>query len=255
VPEGPQVRLRTEWLHQHLVGRQVVQCISTRRDIDARQLTDGTIDHVFCKGKHIFLAFRGGRYLHNHLKMRGTWRRFDSPLQPLPFGMWLGLDLGTTTIANLHGQSLRLVRRADVDRQLAALGPDTMADPFPEDAIRRSLADCSLPVTEALLDQNRVCGVGNIARSEALFTAGLPPERPVNQLQPAELDRLLAAIRDVLRDSYRRQGRWECRVYGRQGERCRVCGTRIATLILRSSLRTTYFCPQCQRGDAAASAV
>ena len=71
--EGPQVRRRTEWLGKYLAGRKVLRCQSTREDIPAESFTGKRIERVFCKGKHIFVEFEDGLFLHNHLLMRGTW--------------------------------------------------------------------------------------------------------------------------------------------------------------------------------------
>lgn len=45
--EGPQVRRRTEWLQKHLVGRNVVHCESTRKDIDASRLKGKQVERAF----------------------------------------------------------------------------------------------------------------------------------------------------------------------------------------------------------------
>ena len=75
VSEGPQVLRRTEWLDRHLAGRNVLRCISARTEIPAESLTGRKIQRAFCKGKHIFIEFGGGAFLHNHLLMRGKWKK------------------------------------------------------------------------------------------------------------------------------------------------------------------------------------
>jgi len=244
--EGPQVRRRTEWLQKHLAGRNVVHCESTREDIDAGRLTGKQIKRAFCKGKHIFVEFDGQVFLHNHLLMRGTWKKLDGRLLFLPGNAWLSLYVGPYTICNLGGQMLRLVDRVQVDRQLAALGPDVMADPYPREEIARSLRSSRLPISEALLDQSLVAGIGNIAKSEILFSAGLDPRAPAGDVEDDPFGRLLDRIGEVLRESYRNGGRWKCRIYRKVGQACGECGERIQTLRLPPSKRATYFCPTCQ---------
>ena len=192
--EGPQVRRRTEWLHKHLADRKVVHCESTREDIDAILLTGKQIERAFCKGKHIFVEFDGGKFLHNHLLMRGTWKKLDGRLLFLPANAWLSLYLGPCTICNLGGQMPRLVERAQVDQQLAALGPDAMADPYPRDKIGKSLRSSTLPISEALLDQSLVAGIGNIAKSEILYSSGVDPRVTAGDLNDGQFGRLLDRI-------------------------------------------------------------
>lgn len=245
--EGPQVRRRTEWLHKHLAGRTVLRCDSTRLDIPADAVTGRRIERVFCKGKHIFVELAGGMFLHNHLLMRGSWKKLEGQQLFLPPNAWLALYVGPYTVCNLGGQMLRLVDQADVDRQLAALGPDAMAEPFPENEIVQALRASSLPIAEALLDQTLVAGIGNIAKSEVLFSAGVTPQVPAKDLDDSQMACLLDEIREVLRASYRNGGRWVCRIYRRAGQFCTQCGTSIRTIALPPSRRTTYFCPHCQK--------
>jgi endonuclease-8 len=175
VSEGPQVLRRTEWLNRHLSGRHVVRCHSTRSDIPADALTGRIVQRAFCKGKHIFVEFDGGSFLHNHLLMRGIWRKLEGQQLFLPDGTWLALYVGPYTICNLKGQLLKLADQEEVTALCSSLGPDAMTQPFPSDEIRRSLAATKLPVAEALLAQSIVAGVGNIAKSEALYRAGVDP--------------------------------------------------------------------------------
>jgi formamidopyrimidine-DNA glycosylase len=86
---------------------------------------------------------------------------------------------------------LNLVGQSDVAKQLASLGPDAMSQPYPADEIRTALAATTLPISEALLDQSVLAGVGNIAKSEILFQTGLAPRVPANELTDATMDRLV----------------------------------------------------------------
>ncbi len=108
---------------------------------------------AFCKGKHIFIEFYAGTFLHNHLLMKGIWRKLEGQQLFYPETTWLGLYVGPFTICNLNGQMLKLVNDDVVKLQCSSLGPDAMAHPFPKDMIRQALSDTPLPVSEALLDQ------------------------------------------------------------------------------------------------------
>jgi endonuclease VIII len=247
VSEGPQVLRRTEWLDRYLAKRTVLRCISTRTRIPAESLTGRQIQRAFCKGKHIFIEFDSGVSLHNHLLMRGTWKKLRGNQLFLPDDAWLGLYVGPYTICNLNGQMLRLVSQDEVTKQLATLGPDAMAQPYPAHEIRNALAASMLPISEALLDQAVLAGVGNIAKSEILFQTGLDPRVPANEVNGATRDRLLESIRQVLWASYHAGGRWVCQVYRRQGQRCKICNSVIRMVKLAPSKRATYYCTRCQR--------
>ncbi|ADU50544.1 formamidopyrimidine-DNA glycosylase [Thermaerobacter marianensis DSM 12885] len=143
---------------------------------------------------------------------------------------------------------------------LRTLGPEPLSRRFTAAELARRLAGRRAPVKSLLLDQRAVAGVGNIYADEALFRARIHPARPAGELSPAEVARLVRALRRVLREAvaaggttfsdYRdglgREGRFARRLaaYGRQGEPCLRCGTPIATLRLGG--RTAHFCPRCQ---------
>ena len=246
--EGPQVRLRTAYLHRHLAGRPVIRARSPRDELDGAvgALNGRAIERCFCKGKHIFIAFEGGVHIHNHLLMRGRWRKYAGQLLIDPGQAWLSLYVGPHTLCNLNGQMLRLRTPAEVEDVVAGLGPDVMKEPYPREEIASVLRENPLPISEALLDQAVVCGLGNVARSEALFLAGIDPRTPGFLLADAQTERLLDAIYRVMWDSYRQGGRWTHRVYQATGRPCPSCGGPVRVVRLTPSRRNTFWCPRCQ---------
>ena len=97
-----------------------------------------------------------------------------------------------------------------------------------------------------MLDQSLVSGVGNIAKSEALFLARIDPRVTGRRLPQEQLERLVLAIHRVTQDSYRDGGRWATRVYRRTGKPCPLCSTAIVRFLQGRPSRSTYFCPSCQ---------
>jgi formamidopyrimidine-DNA glycosylase len=103
--------------------------------------------------------------------------------------------------------------------------------------------------------------LGNIYVDEALFSAGLHPERPADALTETEQKRLYESIRSTLAEAVRLGGssvrsyvnskgemgmfQLQIRVYGRKGEPCVRCGEPITRLVVAG--RGTHVCLQCQR--------
>jgi formamidopyrimidine-DNA glycosylase len=116
-------------------------------------------------------------------------------------------------------------------------------------------------IKSVLLDQAVLAGVGNIYADEALFLAAIRPTRPARRLSRAECATLAAQLRRVLRRSIATGGssisdyvrpdgsdgayQDERRAYGRTGEPCQRCRTRIRRVVIGG--RATHFCPRCQR--------
>jgi formamidopyrimidine-DNA glycosylase len=246
--EGPQIKLRTEWLHRKLAGREVLACETGRPRLieSVSGLVGSRVVRAFCKGKHSFIEFDNGSIIHSRLLMRGTWRELGGRLLFLPPGAWLGIYVGPYTICNLNGQVLSVVGAEEVSQIMATLGPDVMEEPFPEEAVMKALKASKLPISEALLDQSVVCGLGNIAKSEALHVAAVNPRIHADRLDDRSLTELARASARVCWDSYNAGGRWRCRVYRRRGQSCERCGRAIQMLRQKPSRRSTYYCPRCQ---------
>jgi formamidopyrimidine-DNA glycosylase len=141
-------------------------------------------------------------------------------------------------------------------------GPDALE--IGRDDLAARLKRTRRAIKPALMDQKVLAGVGNIYADEILFRARLHPERPADRLKPGEVDRLHAAIGQVLTEAIAAEGSSfdqgyrtvlgldggflaQNAMYGRKGMPCPACRgpvekTRIAGLIGRP----TYFCPRCQ---------
>lgn len=142
----------------------------------------------------------------------------------------------------------------------ADLGPEPLEPGWRAVDLAAALRGSRAPVKNALLDQRRVAGIGNIYASEALFRARIDPRRPAGELAEEEVRRLHRALRAVLREaisgegttfsSYRavngRSGRFQerLRAYDREGLPCPRCGTPIRRIVQAG--RSTFFCPSCQ---------
>lgn len=141
---------------------------------------------------------------------------------------------------------------------LAEYGPEPLSESFTVGALEEALATTRLPIKAALLDQSRVAGLGNIWAAEALFHAGIAPERPANGLERAEYQRLQRAIRKTLEraiagafaatngpEEFPEADLLQCAVYGKANQPCRKCKEPVRKSVLAG--RATYFCGQCQR--------
>ena len=110
---------------------------------------------------------------------------------------------------------------------------------------------------DALCNQARIAGIGNLWAHEILFHARIRPDRAIETLGRPEARRLYQATRRTLRaavaaggepgfhDALGREGRARLAVYGRAGQRCPGCGGTVRGG--RFHGRPTFFCPRCQR--------
>jgi endonuclease-8 len=246
--EGPQVKLTADWLQASMSGRTPDSVEAFRKGLEelAQDLARRRVRRVFSKGKHLFIEFEGGCYLHNQRLMHGRWRSLFPADVEMPKGTWLALRFDDRTVCNVKGQRLALQDASEVAESLDRLGPDVMANRYPGDLIGAALSAAQEAIAEAMLDQSRVSGIGNIAKSEALFLAHIDPRITASRLSRDQIQRLVSAIRRVTQDSYRDRGRWATRIYRRAGKPCPQCSTPIVRFMQGKPARSTYFCPSCQ---------
>jgi formamidopyrimidine-DNA glycosylase len=148
--------------------------------------------------------------------------------------------------------------------------------PVPVAHIARDVLDPELDVAEfraklrrrrtglkrALLDQTLISGIGNIYADEALWIAKLHYARATENVTAPEINRLLAAVQQVMREALAQGGtsfdslyvdvngssgyfERSLKAYGRAGLPCYRCGT----LVKRAQFmnRGSFLCPLCQR--------
>jgi formamidopyrimidine-DNA glycosylase len=221
------------------------------------------IEHIARRAKFIIIYLDNGTALSIHLRMTG--RLFYRPTGSEP-------DRFTKAILVLDGgYELRFADMRKFGRILVLqpehiqalqerLGPEPLSEGFTVDVFAHLLAKHPTKIKALLLDQSFIAGIGNIYADESLFVAGIHPERPANELSPAEVERLYYAIRQVLNnsiinrgttfstfvDAHGEQGGHQraLLVYHRHGQPCPKCGTVLERM--QVAQRGTHYCPLCQ---------
>ncbi|WP_369603009.1 bifunctional DNA-formamidopyrimidine glycosylase/DNA-(apurinic or apyrimidinic site) lyase [Hahella sp. SMD15-11] len=144
---------------------------------------------------------------------------------------------------------------------LAHLGPEPLSTAFSGEHLYRLSRNRRQPVKNFIMDQRVVVGVGNIYATEALFRAGIRPDRAAGRISAARYDRLAEVIRTVLHEALAQGGTTlrdfvqsdgkpgyfaqTLQAYGREGEPCITCGHVLR--LVRLGGRASVFCPACQR--------
>lgn len=227
-------------------------------------------------GKHIVIDLDNQHSIVIHLKMTGhllykTLENRESPaftedkINGYIHHIFTFQDGSTLEFSDMRKFGwIRLVPTSEVEAlgSIAALGIDALSPRLRIDLFRALLSKRGRrSIGEALLDQGLIAGVGNIYRSESLFLAGILPDRSVESLRASEWERLLPAVKGVLRHAARLggtsdgdfrdidglPGRFErsLSVYGREGLPCKKCDTIVERI--KIGQRSAFFCPRCQR--------
>ncbi len=275
MPELPEAETIARGLHAALADSRIERVRVHRAEVVEpmtapafrRALTDRRITSVGRRAKWIVASLDDDYRWVTQLRMTG---RFEwgtgSNLRARPHLSVSVLVEGIETGGILRFYDVRRFARMWVLEPAAwseldaRLGVEPLSDEFTPASLASLLAPSRAPLRNALLDQRRIAGIGNIYASEACYLARLDPRRPASSLTRPEVRRLHRAIRRVLgaaverrgtslsdyRDLLGDEGTFQnvLDVYDREDETCRRCGDRIIRVVLAG--RSAYLCTGCQ---------
>lgn len=269
MPELPEVETTRCGIEPHL-KQQIIQKIIVREarlrwpvPKEITQLSTHTITAVTRRGKYLLIQTTHGTLI-IHLGMSGSIRilphdtlpqkhdhidlvlrnklclRFTDPRR---FGCWLW------TLSDPLEHSL-----------LKTLGPEPLTTHFNAAYLYQRTRNKNVAIKLFIMNSQVVVGVGNIYANEALFLAGIDPQRAVNTLEYVHYAKLVKTIKKVLkaaiklggttlRDYTKSDGKpgyfqQTLHVYGRGGKNCSTCNRKLTEI--RLGQRSTVYCSTCQ---------
>lgn len=276
MPELPEVELISRSLDSLVRGRTVVSARLIRERLApdtpakrfAAKLKGKHINFVHRRGKHILFDLAGDTTLIVHLRMSGRFSVLPAETTHPKFTHAVfDLDTGDKLVFDdqRHFGMMKIVSTAELHKakELKKLAPEPFSDDFSPAYLLSSIKTSKRSLKEFLVDQTKVCGLGNIYAAEALFAAGVHPELPAFKLSKPRSLRLYESIRAVLAEAINYANNlpvdpenlegsyfsgsedptWF--VYDREGEPCRACDTPIVRV--KQGGRSTYYCRRCQR--------
>jgi formamidopyrimidine-DNA glycosylase len=275
LPELPEVETVRSGLDQHVVGRRIdsVQVLHPRAvrrhlagatDFEGR-LRSRRFDGARRRGKYLWLPV-GEDAMLAHLGMSGQLLvgPAEEPLSPHVRVRFTFEDGGPElrfTDQRTFGHLLLAADGAQLPPVISHIAADPLEDAFDAAWFVRRLRGRRTGIKRALLDQSLVSGIGNIYADEALWRARLHFARATDRLRPAEISRLIDAVREVFAEALLAGGTSfdslyvnvngqsgyfdrSLNVYGREGEPCPRCGAPIRRDPFMN--RSSYTCPGCQ---------
>jgi formamidopyrimidine-DNA glycosylase len=270
MPELPEVEITRRGLLRGLPMRRVDDVVVRRAVLRyplpprlGRLLAGRTLRDIGRRGKYLLFDFGAGTLI-VHLGMSGSLRLVPAA-EPAGKHDHLDLVFGATALRLRDPRRFGAVlwEKGDCARHplIAPLGIEPLSEAFDAGWLHAATRGRKTAIKLLLMDSHVIVGVGNIYASESLFRARIDPRTPAGRLSPARCGRLAAAVRETLqaalaaggstlrdfRHSDGGAGRFQQQVfvYGRGGEPCRICATRVRAL--RQGQRATFFCPRCQR--------
>jgi formamidopyrimidine-DNA glycosylase len=270
MPELPEVETTRRGLAPYVIGRTIARVEVREPRLRwpvakrlPRALAGARITHLERRAKYLLFGTDAGTLL-VHLGMSGSLRYLP---QAREGGLHDHVDVHFADGGALRLNdprrfgSFMLTTKPSAHPLLKHLGPEPLGDEFDADYLWRTSRNRRVAIKQHLMNGRVVVGVGNIYASEALFRAGIHPQRLAGRIARARFTPLVASVRAVLSDAIDEGGttlrnfvggdgkpgyfRASLRVYERDGAPCVSCGTLIERRVLGQ--RATYYCPRCQR--------
>jgi endonuclease-8 len=298
--EGPEVKIIADKLAAVLLGRKIVDVYGKRIDAEIKSnLVGAKINSIETFGKNIVISFSSKIFLRNHMMMWGKWRIYERTVfdqglaHPPPRRLWyrkgdknkraklriadvdnqadvrnnsrVRLVLLTTSHAavQFNGPVIQFSYKDPASvSPIALLGPDPLSKKYDKKLVLKRLEERREKlISNLLLDQTFVAGVGNKYKSEILFQVKSYPFTKASELSRSKKVSLANQIHKTLLFGYHNNGRtrsaegketltdkWTTRhwVFRRAGQLCWACGITKIQMDRKRTRRVTYWCPNCQ---------
>ncbi|MCF6215118.1 MAG: bifunctional DNA-formamidopyrimidine glycosylase/DNA-(apurinic or apyrimidinic site) lyase [Emcibacter sp.] len=279
MPELPEVETVKRGIIPLLEGRRFFQVIQRRDKLRiplpenfAARLRGRRVEQITRRAKYLLFYLDQGEILICHLGMSGkmTLKAAADRDQPDKFEkhdhIIFETDRHDLVIFNDPRRFglMTLCGRDELDQHplFCKMGPEPLGNEFNGQYLYEKIINRRSPIKTILLDQRVVAGLGNIYVCEALFQAGISPERKACHINRSETDKMVPIIRLILEDAIKAGGsslkdyarvdgelgyfQHSFKVYGRAGEACvnSGCPHKIERII--QSNRSTFHCPACQ---------
>jgi len=284
MPELPEVETISRQLGAAISQKKILSVqVLDRKSFGGNEtwLSDKEVKAVSRIAKVIEIGFDKSEYvLLVHLKMTGQLIYVDGEKRVAgghPTGDWAGSlpSAHTRVIITFADKSklffndlrkfgwMKLVKRVEWEEKREGMPEDVISDEFDTGYLEKILEKSGRAVKLLIMDQTKMGGMGNIYANDALYIAGIRPERKAKTLSHDEADKLCQAMKQVLSLGIKMGGASAAdenyvnlagmggkyqnyfQVYEKAGTRCKKCGGVIKKMKLGG--RGTYYCESCQK--------
>jgi formamidopyrimidine-DNA glycosylase len=233
----------------------------------AAKLKNSTINFIHRRGKHILFDLDNRHTLITHLRMSGRFMLLPAGRENPKFTHALFYFNDETRLVfqdQRHFGLMKLVETEELGeaKELKKLAPEPFSDEFTPEYLSAKLSVSGRSLKEFLLDQTKVCGLGNIYASEAMFRARANPTIAARDLSRRKTSALFEQIRSVLSEAighstghppdpenleggYFSSNGDAWQVYDREKLPCPNCKTPISRV--KQGGRSTFYCRRCQQ--------
>lgn len=282
MPELPEVETISRQLNDALRGKRVKKVVVLKERSfhgDASSIAGWKVDKVGRKAKVLEILFAGKEeMIVVHLKMTGQLILVNGEERIVgghPTADWVKKlpSNHTRVILVFDDESklffndmrmfgwMKLLSKEKYQNEIKKQAPDVIDDDFTKEYFSQLVNKTGRAIKIVLMDQEKIGGVGNIYANDALYMAGIMPNRKANSLSDKEIDKLYEDVRKVINLGIKYGGASAANyvdtkglggtyqehflTYKQDGKPCKKCGEKIRKMTLGG--RGTFYCPVCQK--------
>lgn len=263
MPELPEVEIAVRNIRRWWGGKSASEVVviddKPLEETDPEALVEALRQEVVRidrRGKYIVVEVEDGHVVLFHFRMTGKIIKSDGPEPDYARLAWQVPDTGWLVFKDQRRLGrVRLLEPGEFEEYepVQKMGPDALEVSGEELC---ELLPQRRMLKAALLDQEVIAGLGNIATCEIMWRMKLAPRVSCGELSDEDCDRLAQTIREFIEHVIEVEDSDEIvyleesqennpfDVYLREGEPCPRCDTEIERV--KVSGRSTYYCPNCQ---------
>ena len=232
------------------------------------KIESSTVTTVFRRAKYIIINLSNNRSLVIHLGMSGRIiivKNNKKKFKHTHFSILFNKNLVFQFIDPRRFGYIFVTETASLERHrfFVNLGVEPLMRQFNERFLLNVTKNKKSPIKNIIMNQKYIVGVGNIYASEALFMSGIHPSRLGKDITKRDCQKLVRAIKSVLKKSIKLGGssindhtmvsgkmgyfQNNLYVYGREVSKCvkRSCQSSIIRIVIAQ--RSSFYCSECQR--------
>ena len=271
MPELPEVETTLRGIQNHILHKEIKEIkvrqphlrwqVPTEQIVKA--LEGNSFSEIYRRAKYLVLKSQKGSLL-IHLGMSGSLRIFSAFIEPEKHDH-IDIIFNDKKLLRFRDPrrfgSFLWTETPNQHPLLENLGPEPLGNSFSGQYLFELSRGRKAPLKNFIMNSKIVVGVGNIYANEALFKAGLRPQRKSGKVTLNQFESLASSIKILLQSSIDEGGttlrdfvgtdnkpgyfKQQLMVYGRKNKRCKFCSALLKEL--KISHRSSIYCPQCQQ--------
>ena len=271
MPELPEVETTRLGITPHITGQTIKTVVVRNKNLRwpitatlKKDLLGKQFKKIDRRGKYL-LCYTDNGCMIMHLGMSGSLHIVDKKVNPEKHDH-LDILFASGKILRFHDPrrfgSILWTKKDPLQYKLIKdLGPEPLSQEFDGEWLYKRSRKRIQAIKNFIMDSHNVVGVGNIYASESLFLSGINPKRKAGNVSLERYERLANAIKKILKQSIKQGGttlrdfvngdgkpgyfQQQLNVYGRTGQPCKQCNSKIKETKLGQ--RSSFYCSTCQR--------